>query len=194
MFRNRAYDSRTGRWTQEDPIGVAGGLNLYQFNGNDPVAYTDPFGLCPEKLRVKGKERECSEWNQAQVAKARQVIYQNDSKSEVLPLGEDQPVAGVNHDQIQQACKHALRRTNRGCITSEGLIIVNADRSPENIAATIQHELVHAGGPPSERSRPLGPFGEQCALHTEILTGRIFRATLDRLSPRVSIDPRARCK
>lgn len=47
MFRNRAYDSRTGRWTQEDPIGVAGGLNLYQFNGNDPVAYTDPFGLCP---------------------------------------------------------------------------------------------------------------------------------------------------
>ncbi|MGH7659201.1 MAG: RHS repeat-associated core domain-containing protein [Gemmatimonadales bacterium] len=46
LFRNRAYDSRTGRWTQEDPIGVAGGLNLYQFNGNDPVAYTDPFGLC----------------------------------------------------------------------------------------------------------------------------------------------------
>jgi len=46
-FRNRAYDSRTGRWLQEDPIGVAGGLNLYQFNGNNPVAYTDPFGLCP---------------------------------------------------------------------------------------------------------------------------------------------------
>jgi RHS repeat-associated protein len=47
-FRNRAYDQQTGRWTQEDPIGVAGGLNLYQFNGNNPVAYTDPFGLCPE--------------------------------------------------------------------------------------------------------------------------------------------------
>jgi hypothetical protein len=26
---------------------VAGGLNLYQFNGNNPVAYTDPFRLCP---------------------------------------------------------------------------------------------------------------------------------------------------
>jgi hypothetical protein len=25
---------------------VAGGLNLYQFNGNDPVSYSDPFGLC----------------------------------------------------------------------------------------------------------------------------------------------------
>jgi RHS repeat-associated protein len=47
FFRNRAYDRNTGRWTQEDPIGIAGGLNLYQFNGNNPVAFTDPFGLCP---------------------------------------------------------------------------------------------------------------------------------------------------
>src|SRR5690606_6450020 len=47
FFRNRVYDQTTGRWTQEDPIGVAGGVNLYQFNGNDPVSYTDPFGLCP---------------------------------------------------------------------------------------------------------------------------------------------------
>ncbi|MGH7615424.1 MAG: RHS repeat-associated core domain-containing protein [Gemmatimonadales bacterium] len=34
-----------GRWTQEDPIGVAGGLNLYGYVGNNPLAYTDPFGL-----------------------------------------------------------------------------------------------------------------------------------------------------
>ena len=47
FFRNRWYDQSTGRWTQEDPLGVAGGINLYQFNGNNPVAYTDPFGLCP---------------------------------------------------------------------------------------------------------------------------------------------------
>ena len=26
---------------------MSGGTNLYQFNGNNPVAYTDPFGLCP---------------------------------------------------------------------------------------------------------------------------------------------------
>jgi len=47
-FRHRAYDARTGRWTQEDPIGLAGGFNLYAFNGNNPVAYTDPFGLSPD--------------------------------------------------------------------------------------------------------------------------------------------------
>jgi uncharacterized protein RhaS with RHS repeats len=47
FFRNRFYDQQSGRWTQEDPIGVAGGVNLYQFNGNNPVTFTDPFGLDP---------------------------------------------------------------------------------------------------------------------------------------------------
>jgi len=46
FFRNRWYDSQTGRFTQEDPIGYAGGQNLYSYGGNAPAAYTDPFGLC----------------------------------------------------------------------------------------------------------------------------------------------------
>ncbi|MGH8436901.1 MAG: RHS repeat-associated core domain-containing protein [Pseudomonas sp.] len=44
--RNRYYDQGTGRFTQEDPIGLAGGLNLYGFAGGDPVNFSDPFGLC----------------------------------------------------------------------------------------------------------------------------------------------------
>jgi RHS repeat-associated protein len=45
--RNRYLDPNTGRFTQEDPIGLAGGLNLYGFAGGDPVNFSDPFGLCP---------------------------------------------------------------------------------------------------------------------------------------------------
>lgn len=45
--RNRYYDPVSGRFTQEDPIGLAGGLNLYGLGGGDPVTFTDPFGLCP---------------------------------------------------------------------------------------------------------------------------------------------------
>jgi RHS repeat-associated protein len=48
FYRNRYYDQQTGRWTQEDPIGVAGGLNLYNYVGNNPATFTDPFGLCKE--------------------------------------------------------------------------------------------------------------------------------------------------
>jgi uncharacterized protein RhaS with RHS repeats len=36
-------------FTQIDPIGLAGGLNLYGYAGGDPVNFSDPFGLCPER-------------------------------------------------------------------------------------------------------------------------------------------------
>jgi RHS repeat-associated protein len=45
-MRNRVYDPGTGRFTQEDPIGLAGGLNTYGFAGGDPQNSSDPFGLC----------------------------------------------------------------------------------------------------------------------------------------------------
>jgi RHS repeat-associated protein len=50
--RNRYYDPQTGRFTQEDPIGLAGGLNLYGFANGDVVNYSDPFGLktCAERV------------------------------------------------------------------------------------------------------------------------------------------------
>ena len=48
-LRNRYYDSGTGRFTQLDPIGLGGGLNLYGFASGDPVNFSDPFGLCPPR-------------------------------------------------------------------------------------------------------------------------------------------------
>lgn len=45
-LRNRYYDPKTGQFTQEDPIGLAGGLNVYGFANGDPVNFSDPFGLC----------------------------------------------------------------------------------------------------------------------------------------------------
>lgn len=47
--RNRYYDPKTGRFTQEDPIGLAGGMNAYGYAEGDPVSYSDPFGLCGKK-------------------------------------------------------------------------------------------------------------------------------------------------
>ncbi len=39
--RNRFYDSEQGRFTQEDPIGLAGGINLYGFANGDPVVWAE---------------------------------------------------------------------------------------------------------------------------------------------------------
>jgi RHS repeat-associated protein len=52
--RNRYYDAGTGRFTQEDPIGIMGGLNPYGFAEGDPINNADPTGLYCEK---KGKDR-----------------------------------------------------------------------------------------------------------------------------------------
>ncbi|WP_180269731.1 RHS repeat-associated core domain-containing protein, partial [Erwinia amylovora] len=40
----RYYDPAGGRFTQTDPIGLAGGLNLYAYAPN-PLSWVDPLGL-----------------------------------------------------------------------------------------------------------------------------------------------------
>jgi len=52
-YRARYYDSNTGRFLSEDPIGFLGGFNLYLYVLNNPSNFKDPFGLkdCKEKPR-----------------------------------------------------------------------------------------------------------------------------------------------
>jgi RHS repeat-associated protein len=53
-MRNRYLNPQSGQFTQEDPIGLAGGLNLYGYAGGDPVNFHDPFGLCPIRVALFG--------------------------------------------------------------------------------------------------------------------------------------------
>ncbi|MFE4177251.1 RHS repeat-associated core domain-containing protein [Streptomyces sp. NPDC056909] len=46
-YRNRYYDPETGRFISQDPIGHAGGTNLYQYALSSPTTYTDPSGNNP---------------------------------------------------------------------------------------------------------------------------------------------------
>jgi RHS repeat-associated protein len=45
--RARYYNPELGRFISEDPIGFAGGSNLYAYAANAPTTYTDPTGNNP---------------------------------------------------------------------------------------------------------------------------------------------------
>ena len=47
-YKNRIYYPQIGRFMQTDPIGVAGGVNLYAYVGGDPINRIDPLGLVDE--------------------------------------------------------------------------------------------------------------------------------------------------
>jgi RHS repeat-associated protein len=45
FYRARYYDATTGHFLSEDPVGFEGGVNFYPYAENDPVIFSDPFGL-----------------------------------------------------------------------------------------------------------------------------------------------------
>ncbi len=55
-YRARYYDSRTGRFLQEDPLPgiliLPQSLNGYRYSANNPTAYGDPFGLYDVKFQA----------------------------------------------------------------------------------------------------------------------------------------------
>jgi RHS repeat-associated protein len=46
FYRARYYDPQAARFISRDPIGLAGGINLYIYP-NNPISWSDPFGLEP---------------------------------------------------------------------------------------------------------------------------------------------------
>ena len=45
FYRSRYYSENRGRFLSSDRVGLAGGLNVYAYAANNPVRFSDPWGL-----------------------------------------------------------------------------------------------------------------------------------------------------
>ncbi|MCR4456226.1 RHS repeat-associated core domain-containing protein [Pseudescherichia sp. L3] len=88
----RYYDPDCGRFTQQDPIGLAGGLNLYQYAPN-PLGWADPWGL-----KAKCAPTKANDHNQAAFGRqwqGRGIYEGRDSWSNVMLKEGDIVYGGV---------------------------------------------------------------------------------------------------
>jgi RHS repeat-associated protein len=143
-LRNRWYDPQTGRFLSQDPIGLAGGVNLYAYAGNNPASYSDPFGLCPDSLRANS-DGECDRWNQAEADKAKQIVAEEAAAGNPHALPITMDVLGYNADKVPDLCRPSGHESHHQCNNSE-TIVVNADDGAPAIAAMLMHEEQHALG------------------------------------------------
>ncbi len=54
LTRYRLYAASLNRFLSPDPLGLAGGLNLYAYAEGDPLTYIDPLGLCADSMWETG--------------------------------------------------------------------------------------------------------------------------------------------
>ncbi len=146
----RWYDRELGRFIEQDPIGEAGGLNLYAYVGSSPTLWVDPTGLARESSfkgpSSAGGSRSGMRWemNGTECSSEQAADYMR------MASRRDESRENRAHREAEEAQKKAREAGNEG--NSEGglySIIVNFKRG------ATQPRGLELAGTPEERQQSL---------------------------------------
>jgi RHS repeat-associated protein len=136
--RNRYYDPVTGRFTQADPIGLAGGLNAYGFAQGDGINFADPLGLCPtcvdDALRAVQPVLETITSLLASGTIGRTLVERVKSEQLAVFVESSAKMAATDGPcDGRPACVNAVT----------GRVLLSDNRNPATRAVDVSHEIYH---------------------------------------------------
>ena len=108
LCTHRYYDPARGRWLTRDPVGYAGGRNVYQYVSNGPLTFVDFYGLTEYTPGPGQTFDECMELNDMALQRALDVCraYEDD-----YPMKYARCIADARYDWTMQrldCMEHAI--------------------------------------------------------------------------------------
>ena len=143
--RSRAW-RRSVYSTQQDPIGIAGGANVYGFVAGDPVNHADPFGL---EIVVVGQRMQDAvriAYRESPIFRRLFDVLDNRRASEVLITIK---LASTPEERkaVLDAGMGAVFLPNRKTGTSAVILIADVEfATAMMLSQKVPHELIHAAG------------------------------------------------
>ena len=126
-LRNRWYDPQSGRFLTQDPIGLAGGVNLYAYAGNDPISFSDPFGLNPcgtSKSWVECGLQAAANWGARRGGVVGNAVLNAAAAADVLAEGSGVNFAAAAGDDIGSG--HVARGVAHAALLIGGAKVIGA--------------------------------------------------------------------
>jgi RHS repeat-associated protein len=118
LLGHRYYDPSAGRFLTRDPIGYAGGINLYGFAGNNPVTGTDPDGTSPNGFQRwwhKHITEGIASWFSSSLTPGTATLTSNaaEHQREIAEIDANDDGAWVNDEIAAQPANHQIENAAR---------------------------------------------------------------------------------
>jgi RHS repeat-associated protein len=153
--KSRYFAPWIGIWVSCDPIGVSGGINLYEYGARDPVRKVDPQGLSPKPHDKKDAAKSSQKPSTKKPASHKSTPTKPSAKTQAPPKKTSSPPSIIPGD-LAQAKKEIfgwVAAEDKPKSESERLWSADVDTPEHNfrVAFSVNYALKAAGAEPGKQ-------------------------------------------